>query len=167
MRLASVIAASTLLLAACAPQTGAGSAGPSSSGGIEITVSHTSAGDALAGTGGMTLYIFAADTSGTSTCTGDCAAAWPPFLGDGSEVTAGEGVSGEFGTTTRDDGSKQVTHNGQPLYYFADDQAAGDAEGQGVGGVWFIAPVGEASASHDGSSAEKPSATPYRAPGYY
>lgn len=167
MRLASVIAASALLLAACALQTGAGSTGPSSSGGIEITVSHTSAGDALAGAGGMTLYTLAADTGGTSTCTGDCATTWPPLLGDGSEVTAGEGVTGEFGTTTRDDGGKQVTHNGQPLYYYADDQAAGDAEGQGVGGVWFIAQVGEASASQDGSAAEKPSATPYRAPGYY
>jgi predicted lipoprotein with Yx(FWY)xxD motif len=167
MRLASAIAASAvLLLAACAPQTGAGSVGPSSSGGIEITVSHTSAGDALAGAGGMTLYTFAADTGGSSTCTGDCATTWPPLLGDGSEVTAAQGVTGEFGTTTRDDGSKQVTHNGQPLYYYADDQAAGDANGQGVGGVWFIAPVGEASASQGGSAAEKPSATPYQAPGY-
>jgi predicted lipoprotein with Yx(FWY)xxD motif len=166
MRLASVIAASALLLAACAPQTGAGSAGPSSSGGIELTVSHTSVGDALAGAGGMTLYILTADTGGTSTCTGDCAATWPPLLGDGSEAAAGDGVTGEFGTTTRDDGSKQITHNGQPLYYHAGDQAAGDASGQGVGGVWFIAPVGEASASQPGSAAEKPSATPYRAPGY-
>jgi predicted lipoprotein with Yx(FWY)xxD motif len=166
MRLATVIAVSALLLVACAPETGGGSAGPSSSGGIEITVSHTSAGDALAAAGGMTLYVFAEDTGGTSTCTGDCAAKWPPLLGEGSEVTAGEGVSGDFGTTTRDDGSEQVTHNGQPLYYYADDEAAGDAEGQGVGGVWFIAPVGEAPASGDGSDAEKPSATPYQAPGY-
>ena len=142
MRLAILIAASALLLVACAPQTGAG-AGPSTSGGIEITVSHTSAGDALAGAGGMTLYTLAADTSGTSTCTGGCATTWPPLLGDGSEVTAGEGVTGDSG-----------------------DQAAGDAGGQGVGGVWFIAPVGEPSASQGGSAAEKPSATPYRAPGY-
>ena len=166
MHLATLIAAGTLLLAACAPQTGAGSAGPSSSGGIEITVSRTSAGDALAGADGRTLYTLAADTGGASTCTGGCATTWPPLLGDGSEVTAGEGVTGDFGTTTRDDGGKQVTHNGQPLYYYSGDQAAGDAGGQGVGGVWFIAPVGEATASQDGSAAEKPSATPYRAPGY-
>ena len=166
MRLATAMAASALLLAACAPQTGAGSAGPSTGGGIEITVSHTGAGDALAGAGGMTLYVLTADAGGTSTCTGDCATTWPPLLGDGSEVNAGEGVTGEFGTTTRDDGSTQVTHNGQPLYHYSGDQAAGDANGQGVGGVWFIAPVGEASASGAGSAAEKPSATPYRAPGY-
>ncbi|HEY8771951.1 MAG TPA: hypothetical protein VIM66_02125, partial [Candidatus Limnocylindria bacterium] len=64
-----------------------------------------------------------------------------------------------FGTTTRDDGSKQVTHSGQPLYYFSGDQAAGDAKGDGVGGVWSIAPVGEAS----GGASVAPS---MGAPGY-
>ncbi|MGZ6214496.1 MAG: COG4315 family predicted lipoprotein [Candidatus Limnocylindria bacterium] len=158
MRFASVMAAAFLLLAACNAQTGAGSTAPStgpstaasaaaSSGSINVTVSHTSAGDALAGAGGMTLYVFDNDTAGSSTCTGGCASTWPALLGDGSAVVAGSGVTGTFGTTTRDDGSKQVTHNGQPLYYYAPDQAAGDAMGDGVGGVWHIAPVGAASAS--------------------
>ena len=155
MRLASLIAAGALLLAACTPQAGGGSAAPSS-GGIDVTVSHTGAGDALAGAGGMTLYVFKNDTAGTSTCTGDCAATWPPFLGDGSQVNAGDGVSGTFGTATRDDGSSQITHGGQPLYYYSGDKAAGDSMGDGIGGVWSIAPVGEASASQ----AAKPSATP-------
>lgn len=164
MRFATILAALALLLAACA-QAGAGSPSPSAAAGIELAVSNTSAGDALAGVGGMTLYVFTNDTDGTSTCTGGCADAWPPLLGDGSDVVAGDGVSGTFGTTTRDDGSKQVTHNGQPLYYYATDQAAGDATGEGVGGVWFIAPVGEAAASPgagsgDESETERPSATP-------
>lgn len=175
MRLASAVAAGALLLAACTPQLGAGSAAPSS-GGIAVSVSHTSAGDALAGPNGMTLYTFANDTDGTSTCNGGCADAWPPLLGDGSAVIAGDGVSGSFGTTTRDDGSEQVTHNGQPLYYHASDAAAGDSKGDGVGGVWSIAPVDGASASPGSSGGEhesesetetqQPSATPYRAPGY-
>jgi predicted lipoprotein with Yx(FWY)xxD motif len=146
MRLATILAAGMLLLAACTPQTGAGSS-PPTAGGIDVTVSHTSAGDALAGADGMTLYIFKADTAGTSTCYDACADKWPAFLGDGSEVNAGSGISGAFGTTTRDDGSRQVTHGGQPLYYFSDDAAAGDAKGEGFGGVWFIAPIDEASAS--------------------
>lgn len=178
MRLASALAAGALLLVACTPQTGAGSQAPGSlapsSAGIEITVAHTSAGDALAGPNGMTLYIFTSDTNGNSTCNDGCAAAWPPLLGDGSAVIAGDGVSGSFGTTTRDDGSRQVTHNGQPLYYYASDQEAGDATGDKVGGVWFIAPVGAASATPEASSSEheseseheaetpEPSATPYR-----
>ena len=155
MRLASMIAAGALLLAACTPQAGGGSAAPSS-GSIDVTVSHTSAGDALAGAGGMTLYVFKNDTDGSSTCTATCAGTWPPFLGEGSQVNAGDGVSGAFGTTTRDDGSKQVTHGGQPLYYYSGDQAAGDSKGNGIGGVWSIAPVGESSASQG----EKPSAAP-------
>src|SRR5512132_1887313 len=146
MRLASIVAAGALLLAACTPQASGGSAAPSA-GGNDVTVSHTSAGDALAGAGGMTLYVFKNDTDGSSTCTGDCAGTWPPFLGDGSQVSAGDGVTGTFGTTTRDDGSKQITHGGQPLYYYSGDQAAGDSMGDGIGGVWSIAPVGEESAS--------------------
>jgi predicted lipoprotein with Yx(FWY)xxD motif len=175
MRLVSTLAAGALLLVACAPQTGAGSA-PPSGGAIEVTVSHTSAGDALAGPTGMTLYTYANDTDGTSSCTGGCADAWPPLLGEGADVDPGDGVSGTFGTTTRDDGTNQVTHNGQPLYYYAGDAAAGDAKGDGVGGVWSIAPVGEASATPEGTSGEdeseheseteQPSATPYRAPNY-
>jgi predicted lipoprotein with Yx(FWY)xxD motif len=181
MRLATTLAAGALLLAACTPQTGAESAppsnGPSTAAAIEITVAHTAAGDALAGPNGRTLYTFANDTGGSSTCNDGCAAAWPPLLGDGSAVVAGDGVSGSFGTTTRDDGTKQVTHNGQPLYYYAADTGPGDSGGNGVSGVWYIAPVGaaasatpEASGGGQGSESEsatpEPSATPYRAPGY-
>ncbi|MBA3688280.1 MAG: hypothetical protein H0W81_05585 [Chloroflexi bacterium] len=161
MRLATITAVGLLLLAACTPRTGAGSAGPSSAG-IDVTVSHTDAGDALAGAGGMTLYIFKADTDGTSTCNAGCVDPWPPFLGDGSSVNAGDGVSGSFATTTRDDGSKQITHGGQPLYYYSGDKAAGDANGEGIGGKWFIAPVDESSASQAATS----SASPNNAPGY-
>lgn len=160
MRLASIMAAGALLLAACTPQVGAGSAAPSS-GGIDVTVSHTSAGDALAGAGGMTLYVFKNDTDGTSTCTGDCAATWPPFLGDGSQVNAGDGVTGTFGTTTRDDGSKQITHGGSPLHYYSGDQAAGDSKGNGIGGVWSIAPVEAVSASQTENSSVAPSGPNY------
>jgi predicted lipoprotein with Yx(FWY)xxD motif len=152
MRFASTMAAAALLLAACA-RVGGGSVLPTA-GGLEITVSQTSAGDALAGAGGMTLYVFANDSDGTSTCTGSCADTWPPLLGDGSDVVAASGVSGTFGTTTRDDGSKQVTHDGSPLYYYSGDQAAGDAKGEGIGGVWSIAPVEAVSASQPASNAE-------------
>jgi predicted lipoprotein with Yx(FWY)xxD motif len=172
----ALVAISALLLAACqnAGTGGSGSAGPSAGpstagGTIELTVAHTAAGDALAGAGGMTLYILTSDTTDTSTCTsGGCAATWPALKGEGSQVQAGVGVTGTFGTATWPDGTKQVTHNGQPLYYFSGDSAAGDSNGQGANGVWFIAPVGEAAASvaSSGSESAEPSATPYRAPGY-
>lgn len=96
---------------------------------------------------GMSLYLFTNDTqnSGTSTCADDCLAEWPPLLSDGDPV-AGEGVDAAMlGTITRDDGTTQVTYNGWPLYYFADDAAPGDTNGQGLGDVWFlVTPSGEA-----------------------
>jgi predicted lipoprotein with Yx(FWY)xxD motif len=109
-------------------------------GAVEITVSETSAGSALAGEGGMTLYIFDNDTGGESSCYEGCATNWPPLLVEGgAEPTAGEGVTGDIGVTARTDGTVQVTYEDMPLYYFANDSAPGDATGDGVGGVWHIA----------------------------
>ncbi len=96
-------------------------------------------GDFLVAANGMTLYIFTVDDPGTSNCYDDCATAWPPLLvEEGQTPTAGEGVTGELGTTTRDDGTVQVTYNDQPLYFYAPDQEPGDATGQNVGDVWFV-----------------------------
>ena len=158
----SLIAAG-LLLAACT-NVGSGSPAASTGGALELTVSDTAAGDALAGANGLTLYILTSDSDGTSTCTsGECASNWPALEGEGAAVEAGSGISGTWGTATWPDGTKQVTHNGQPLYYYVGDSVAGDATGEGVGGVWFIAPVdatqggpqaGQGSAKPSESSAE-------------
>lgn len=60
--------------------------------------------------------------------------------------TAGKGLKKDLlKTTKRDDGSEQVTYDGHPLYRFADDQKAGDANGQGVdafGAKWFVVDPG-------------------------
>ena len=76
------------------------------------------------------------NTNGTTGTASDCS----------PEAMAGEGVDVTLlGTITRDDGSTQVTYNGWPLYYFHEDVAAGDTNGQGVEGVWFlVSPEGEA-----------------------
>jgi predicted lipoprotein with Yx(FWY)xxD motif len=88
---------------------------------------------------GFTLYRFTNDTpgSGESACVDACANAWPPLVVPG-EPTASADATGELGTITRPDGSTQVTYDGQPLYLFSSDAAAGDTNGQGVGGVWFV-----------------------------
>ena len=94
---------------------------------------------------GMTLYLFTKDSPGTSTCYDKCATAWPPLLTSGA-ATAGSGVDANmFGTTSRTDGSVQVTYNGWPLYYYEKDKQPGDTTGQGVGSVWYvITPSGNA-----------------------
>jgi hypothetical protein len=51
------------------------------------------------------------------------------------------GASGAFASITRDDGAKQLTYNGQPLYRYAGDKSPGQTNGDGIGGVWFVASV--------------------------
>jgi predicted lipoprotein with Yx(FWY)xxD motif len=86
---------------------------------------------------GMTLYTYATDTSGTSTCYDKCATAWPPVTVD-SDPVAPDGLTGDLGLTQRTDGSEQLTYNGMPLYTYVDDKDSEDTYGQGIGGVWFV-----------------------------
>ena len=103
-------------------------------------------GQALVDGEGRSLYLFTNDTqnSGASSCTGNCLVNWPPLFTDGDPV-AGEGVDASMlGTISLPDGTTQVTYNGWPLYYYKEDTAPGDANGQGVGDVWYlVSPTGE------------------------
>ncbi|WP_163558951.1 hypothetical protein [Halomonas sp. NO4] len=98
---------------------------------------------------GMSLYLFANDQpgAGSSTCDQTCAIAWPPYATQ-EAPQAGEHVEAErLDTIEREDGTRQVTYAGWPLYYFIGDKAAGDALGQDVihlGAHWFlVSPEGE------------------------
>jgi predicted lipoprotein with Yx(FWY)xxD motif len=84
-----------------------------------------------------TLYAFTDDADGVPTCTGDCAATWPALLVDGEPVLA-EGLDpAVFSVVEGADGGQQLKAGKWPLYTFAGDQAPGDVNGQGSGGVWF------------------------------
>jgi predicted lipoprotein with Yx(FWY)xxD motif len=87
---------------------------------------------------GMTLYRFTKDQANVSNCYDQCAVTWPPLLVSSGEPKAGKGLTGQLGVIERTDGSRQVTYNGQPLYFFIKDSKFGDTTGQGVGGVWFV-----------------------------
>jgi predicted lipoprotein with Yx(FWY)xxD motif len=84
----------------------------------------------------MTLYTYDKDVagSGVSTCTGACLANWPALtVAAGDTPTGAAGVTGTLGTITRtDNGARQVTYNGLPLYFFVNDSAPGDAQGIGT-----------------------------------
>lgn len=110
-----------------------------------VLVAETALGSILVSPDGMTLYMFANDGPGESACYESCATNWPPLLVEG-EPAAGEGIDASLlGTTDRTDGSLQLTYNGMPLYHYAQDSAAGDVNGQGVGGVWYVVnPAGDA-----------------------
>jgi len=98
-------------------------------------------GKALVDGQGRTLYLFEADTNGTSSCSGACAKAWPPYTVTGTPQ-AGSGLNGGMlATVHRSDGSIQVVYNRHPLYYFAADSHTGDHNGQGVkgfGASWYV-----------------------------
>jgi predicted lipoprotein with Yx(FWY)xxD motif len=95
-------------------------------------------GDVIVDASGFTLYLFSPDGTGPSTCTEGCATAWPPVLADAAP-TVGDGLDATLvGTTERADGTTQVTYAGHPLYRFGGDSAAGDANGQEVGNVWYV-----------------------------
>lgn len=87
---------------------------------------------------GMTLYLFKKDSSGVSACSGPCVEKWPIFNAENVTVPQGINVA-DFGSISRDDGKKQTTYKGLPLYYFFKDTNAGDTAGQGVNNVWFAA----------------------------
>jgi predicted lipoprotein with Yx(FWY)xxD motif len=104
----------------------------------------------------MTLYIHAGDSATSSTCTGGCATAWPPLtVPAGGSAMGGTGVTGAFGTLTRDDGSIQVTYAGKPLYYWQADAKAGDTTGQNVNG-FTVATVGGGSGTTGTPEPTKP-----------
>jgi predicted lipoprotein with Yx(FWY)xxD motif len=101
--------------------------------------SNADLGSFLVGPNGMTLYLYTKDEPDTSTCYDQCAVNWPPLLVvEGETPTAGDGVMGTLGVTTRTDGGLQVTYNGTPLYYWIKDVVPGDVTGQNVGEVWFV-----------------------------
>lgn len=84
---------------------------------------------------GMTIYVFNNDLgTGGSACTGDCAANWPPVVVNDMVPSSIPGL----GVIERPDGAMQATYQGRPLYFFAGDNTAGDINGQGVGGVWWL-----------------------------
>ncbi|TAP41930.1 hypothetical protein [Arthrobacter sp. S39] len=131
--------------AATSPAASSPAASPTAAAAVGLKTASSSAGTIVVDANGMSVYFFTKDVkdSGTSACTGACLTMWPPVTSTAATPTA-EGVSGTLGTITTPDGAKQVTLNGLPLYYYAQDKKPGDILGQGVSDVWYLAsPAGE------------------------
>jgi predicted lipoprotein with Yx(FWY)xxD motif len=135
-------APSSAASSASSPST---SASASSSASGDLAVADTKLGKIIVDSQGMTAYYFTKDkaNSGKSVCSGDCLVAWPSIPAT-SDTPTGTGITAKLGSITRDDGSKQVTVDGMPIYLFQKDKAPGDITGQGVGKVWYVvAPDGK------------------------
>lgn len=99
-------------------------------------------GNILTDNAGRTLYFFANDTKGVSTCAGGCLTNWPLFSVDEIILAAGGSLSeSDFGSIG-DGATKQTTYKGRPLYYYTPGgvaEAAGATTGDGAGNNWFVA----------------------------
>ena len=125
-----------------------------------LKAEHTKAGTVLAGRKGLTLYYYTEDKpgSGKSMCTAGCASAWPPLAAP-VKAPAGVRLPGPIGMITRPDGTKQVTINGYPVYYYAGDKAPGQVTGNGAAGTWHVIKVKMKSRSAGGTGNTAPAAT--------
>ncbi len=158
IRLAIAVTAAAVLAAACGgnghTKSAVAAAAPrpaatTSSAAATPEVATRSNGDLgayLVDSRGRTLYVYKVDKGTTSACYATCAANWPAFTTTGGAPrAAGQVDAAKLGTTSRTDGTTQVTYSGHPLYYFAGDSAVGDTKGEGVKDVWYaVAPSGNA-----------------------
>ena len=88
---------------------------------------------------GRTLYTLSAETGGTFICKRGCLTVWHPLY-----VAAAVKPTGpvKLGAIKRpDNGRRQVTFRGRPLYTFDGDERAGNANGEGIRdvGTWHAA----------------------------
>ena len=89
---------------------------------------------------GHTLYLFAGDKHGNSSCTGQCAGFWPPLIASGRPLATSGAKASLLGTSKRPDGRLQVTYNHHPLYTFVKDTRKGQTNGEAVnafGAKWY------------------------------
>ena len=146
MALLAAVLAIPVLAAACggggsssAPQVPSTPAAAAAATGGTVDAASSSLGKILVAKNGMTLYMFASDQNGKSSCSGPCAKFWPPYTGT---PKAGTGLQASLlGTIMRSDGTSQVTYDGHPLYLYAGDSSPGATNGQGVntfGALWWV-----------------------------
>jgi predicted lipoprotein with Yx(FWY)xxD motif len=151
------------LLAACGGHSnsgsgnGAGAGGASPQGAAVVTVNTGQAsgvGTVLVNAQGLTLYHWKGETTSSLQCTGTtCLSLWKiATVPGGGSPTGGMHVTGKLATFSRSDGAgTQVTYNGMPLYTYSGDSKAGQANGQGLQGVWFaVTPSMSASTTSSG-----------------
>ncbi len=152
----SASSAATKTSAATVTQAAAKSAPPL----VIATYKTPEDGTLISGASNRTLYVLGTDAKASSahqkpsTCYGACAVVWPPVLVSGTPSVAGKAKASLIGLTTRRDGTKQVTYNGLPLYYYQADAKAGEATGNHLKdgfGLW-VGMLASGKLAPDGSS---------------
>src|SRR4051794_36658545 len=106
-----------------------------------LQLRSTSLGRVLVDSHKRTLYMLTADGRNSSSCSGQCAANWPPAAAPAHPRLATALNKDKFKVIKRGDGSRQLAFAGHPLYRFAGDSKPGDVKGEGInafGGFWYV-----------------------------
>jgi predicted lipoprotein with Yx(FWY)xxD motif len=114
--------------------------------GLTIKTLASQYGKVLFSKSNRAIYYFDKESSRTPKCYGSCAKAWPPVLTSGKPQVGGAVKSALLGTTQRENGKKQVTYDGRPLYFYVTDPR-GEVECHNIeefGGLWLaVKPSGK------------------------
>lgn len=123
-------AATALFAAGCGSGGGDGSDAGGGGAGL-VSTAEVDGTELLVDAEGHTLYTAEVEKDGEIHCVDACAKFWEPVLATDADVDAANSAQGDgFGTVERPDGESQLTHDGLPLYTFA-EEGAGALEGDG------------------------------------
>jgi len=140
MRLPKYVLLGVAILVAVAATTSVAFGATRAGTGAKVAVANTGLGPVLVDGRGRTLYLFAKDRNGKSSCAGQCAGYWPPLITSGKPVATAGAKASLLGTTRRPDGRLQVTYNHHPLYTFVKDTRKGQTNGEELrafGAEWY------------------------------
>jgi predicted lipoprotein with Yx(FWY)xxD motif len=132
------------------PTTGSPTAPASARGGTAVKTAGSQFGQILFDGTGQAIYLFDKEKSATPECYTACAAAWPPVLTQGDPVATADVGADKLATTSRTDGSVQVTYAGHPLYYYA-HEGKNEVRCHNVrefGGLWLVVTPAGTAAPH-------------------
>ena len=88
------------------------------------TIMDAKLGEVLTTANRRAIYVWRSEPKGTIRCTGACARAWPPVLVRKGVMVPMHyaGITGDFGTIRRPDGSRQLTLGRRALYTYAHEK---------------------------------------------
>ncbi|MDO8732625.1 MAG: hypothetical protein Q7L55_08660 [Actinomycetota bacterium] len=165
----TVCAAAAIVVTGAAAATAAASTDVGFGAGAQVrsravlSTASTSLGTIVVDSTGRTVYEFAADSKGHSTCAGGCLTYWPLVTAPSAMPASVPGISGKVGFIKRSDGKRQLTLNGMPLYRFTGDSKAGQTNGQGSTGSgakwWVVSSSGKQITTHTSAGSAVDSST--------
>ncbi|HVT64741.1 MAG TPA: hypothetical protein VHD81_06285 [Mycobacteriales bacterium] len=103
----------------------------------KIKTVSISLGRVLAGSNDHVVYLFERDTKNHSNCDATCRMYWPPVKSKRAAIAGAHVRGAHLGLTSKG----QVTYYGHPLYFYAQDTAPKQANGEGQnlsGGEWYV-----------------------------